>query len=304
MLPANIPANTSSSSVPRKGIILAGGTGSRLYPLTLAISKQLLPIYDKPMIYYPLSILMLSMIRDILIISSPNDLASFQRLLGDGSKLGISISYAEQKRPEGLAQAFLIGERFLGKAPACLILGDNIFYGSSLQTNLLAANQRTHDATVFAYYVKDPERYGVIGFDEQGKPSSIEEKPSEPKSNFALTGLYFYDNDVIDIARSVKPSARGELEITDVNRIYMQKKRLYVERLGRGTVWLDAGTHESLAHASSFIEAVETRQGLKVCCPEEIAWRMNYIDTESLLQQATYYGNNQYGEYLRSLVHT
>jgi glucose-1-phosphate thymidylyltransferase len=285
-----------------RGIILAGGSGTRLYPLTLSISKQLLPVYDKPMIYYPMSVLMLAGIRDILIISTPHDLPHFRSMLGDGSDFGINLSYAEQPKPDGLAQAFLIGEKFLQGGPAALVLGDNIFHGDRLQDKCQAAASKPKGATVFAYHVSDPDRYGVVAFDKDGLASSIEEKPKEPKSNWAVTGLYFYDSDVVSIAKSIKPSARGELEITDVNRAYLDRGDLQVERLGRGYSWLDTGTHDSLHDAGSYIRTIETRTGQKICCPEEIAFNCGYIDAAAVEQRAASLGKTEYGAYLRRVV--
>lgn len=281
-----------------KGIILAGGSGTRLHPMTLVTSKQLMPIYDKPMIYYPLSTLMLAGVRDILIISTPQDLPNFQRLLGDGSKWGISLSYAEQPSPDGLAQAYIIGADFVGSNPSCLILGDNIFYGHGINDLFKGAMTREEGATVFAYHVTDPNRYGVVAFDKDMKATSIEEKPENPKSNWAVTGLYFYDKDVVDIAANLKPSARGELEITDVNQAYLERGKLHVERMGRGYAWLDTGTPDSLLEAGEFVATLERRQGFKISCPEEIAFRLGFIDATQLEVLGRQYGKSDYGKYL------
>ena len=285
-----------------KGIILAGGSGTRLHPLTSTVSKQLMPVYDKPMIYYPLATLMLAGIRDILVITTPRDQEAFADLLGDGSQWGVSIQYTKQPSPDGLAQAFLLGEAFIGKDPAALVLGDNIFYGGGFSQKLSSAANRESGASVFAYYVQDPERYGVVSFDQDGVAIDIEEKPTRPRSHYAVTGLYFYDNDVIDIARNIKPSHRGELEITDVNKVYLERGDLHVEVMSRGTAWLDTGTHNSLLDAANFIRVVEERQGLKIACPEEVAYRMGYINAEQLLALAAPLEKSGYGIYLQSLL--
>ncbi|MGY8900594.1 MAG: glucose-1-phosphate thymidylyltransferase RfbA [Flavobacteriales bacterium] len=285
-----------------KGIILAGGSGTRLYPITRGVSKQLLPIYDKPMIYYPLSVLMLAGIRDILIITTPNDLNSFSRLLGDGSEFGVSIKYAVQLKPEGIAQAFIIGDKFIGRDKVCLILGDNIFYGQGFSPLLKKVATNTSGATLFGYRVKDPQRFGIVELDESGDIISLEEKPRKPKSNYAITGLYFYDNDVIDISKMITPSARGELEITSINSVYLDRKTLKLERLGRGSAWLDTGTHESLLEAAMFVETIEKRQGLKIACLEEIAWRNGWLTCDEVLSAAKYYEKTSYGQYLLEII--
>ena len=286
----------------KKGIILAGGSGTRLYPLTMVVSKQLMPIYDKPMVYYPLSTLMLAGLKDILVITTPEDNENFRRLMGDGSQWGIRISYAVQPHPGGLAQAFLVGEEFIAGDPCALVLGDNIFYGSDLAVSAQRAAAREDGATVFAYYVRNPKRYGVVEFDKEGNAISLEEKPEQPKSNYAVTGLYFYDKDIVDVAKSIKPSARGELEITDVNRVYLERGKLHVQKMRRGYAWLDTGTHESLLQAASFVQTIQARQGLKIACIEEIAYRMGYIDAEQVLRLAEPLRKNDYGQYLEQMV--
>ena len=286
----------------RKGIILAGGSGTRLYPLTIAVSKQLMPVYDKPMVYYPLSTLMLAGIREILIISTPNDLPSFKRLLGDGSQIGLTLTYAEQPSPDGLAQAFLIGADHVGDAPSALVLGDNLFYGHDLTRSLERADGRPSGATIFGYHVADPAGYGVVEFSADGRVLSLEEKPAQPKSNYAIPGLYFYDGDVVSFARSLKPSKRGELEITDLNRLYLEAGRLHVEVLGRGTAWLDTGTHDSLLDAAQFVSVIENRQGLKIACLEEIAFRQGWIDRRGLEANIKKLGKSSYGAYLRKVL--
>ena len=290
------------TQVCRKGIVLAGGTGSRLHPLTLSVSKQLMPVYDKPMVYYPIATLMLAGIRDVLVITTPDDQAQFQKLLGDGSQWGIEISYAIQPKPAGIAQAFLIGEEFVDNEPVVLILGDNIFFGHGLPEQLRAAAARSAGASVFAYHVTDPERYGVVHFDDNRKALGIEEKPAAPKSNYAVTGIYFYDENVVDFAKGLKPSTRGELEITDLNRVYLEAGSLNVEVIGRGSAWLDTGTHESLLEAANFIEIVEKRQGLKICCPEEVAYLSGFIDADQVRARAAAFDQNDYGRYLLRML--
>jgi glucose-1-phosphate thymidylyltransferase len=292
----------TSQLAQRKGIILAGGSGTRLYPVTHAVSKQLMPIYDKPMVYYPLTTLMLTGIRDVLLISTPQDTPTFEQLLGDGSQWGMTIQYAVQPSPDGLAQAFVIGRDFVGNGPSALVLGDNIFYGHDLEPQLKRANASQTGATVFAYHVQDPQRYGVVAFDANRKALSIEEKPAQPTSNFAVTGLYFYDNQVLDMARDLKPSPRGELEITDINKLYLAREQLTVENMGRGYAWLDTGTHDSLLEASQFIATLQKRQGLMVACPEEIAWRAGWISAQDVLRLAAPLAKSGYGQYLNSLV--
>ena len=290
-----------SEQAQRKGIILAGGTGSRLFPMTHSVSKQLIPVYDKPMIYYPLTVLMLAGIRDVLVISTPRDLPGFEELLGDGSQWGLNISYAEQPKPEGLAQAFLIGEEFIGGEPVCLVLGDNLFYGHELGASLMAASKRDEGATVFGYHTNQPEQYGVVEFDDGGRVVSLEEKPAQPKSNYAVPGIYFFDKNVVATAKSLKPSVRGELEITDLNRLYLERGELRVEILGRGTTWLDTGTPDSLADATQFVQVIQQRQGLKIACPEEIAFLQGRIDREKLNESVAKYSGTPYGDYLKTL---